>query len=530
MSDLEVPDADAADGAAYAGPAHPAARGRAALVGALAAGLGLVAAELLALVLPGRISAVSAIADRVIAAMPAAPREALIGAVGTLDKPLLVLGIVVVVVAGGALVGALCAARPDRAPWWFVGGAAVAFLVAWDLTTSDLVPLVLETAVAAVVATLVWTRYGPVVEPTSGEGAGQVDRRTVLRTAGVLSTVALLGVGAVLWSRRTTAAAVDAVRSTLRLPAPTDAAPPVPAGATPAVEGLAPAVTPNGEFYRIDVAVSVPAIATDGWRLAIGGRVDRPLELTYAELLARPSIERDITLCCVSNPVGGDLVGTARWQGVRLADLLDEVGVHDDASLVLGRSSDGFSAGFPREILGDGRDAMVAYAMNGEPLPLEHGFPARLVVPGLYGYVSATKWLTGIRLTTIEDDTPFWVARQWQADGRIESASRIDVPRDGATVPPGEVVVAGRAWRQHTGVGTVQLSVDGGPWADATLADSLGVDAWRLWTYRWTAGDGPHQLRVRMIDASGAAQSEEVHDVFPGASSGLHTISVTVAR
>ena len=523
MTDAETLETDS--GSAYAGPS----RWRAAVVGGLAAALGLVAAELLALILPGRISTVSSIADRVISAMPSAPREALVGAVGTLDKPLLVLGIVLVVVAGGALVGALCASRPERATWWFVGGAVVAFLVAWDANTSDLVPLLLEVAVAAVVATLVWTRFGPVEAEPGAAAPGGIDRRTLLRSAGVLSVVALVGVGAVAWGRRSTTAAVNAVRSTLRLPAPTDPAAPAPAGATPAVDGLAPAFTPNEDFYRIDVAVSVPAITTDGWTLRVDGRVDRPLALTWEQLLARPSIERDITLCCVSNPVGGSLVGTARWQGVRLADLLEDAGVHDDASLVLGRSSDGFTAGFPRELLADGRDAMVAYAMNGEPLPVEHGFPARLVVPGLYGYVSATKWLTGIRLTTIEDDTPYWVRREWQADGRIESASRIDVPRDSSVVPPGEVVIAGRAWRQHVGVGTVQVSIDGGEWRDATLADSLGVDAWRLWTLRWTATDGPHQLRVRMVDTSGAAQSEEVHDVFPGASSGLHTIEVTVA-
>lgn len=524
MDPTETLEADGTT--AYAGPS----RRRSAVVGALAAALGLVAAELLALILPGRVSAVSSIADRVISSMPAAPREVLVGAVGTLDKPLLVLGIVVVVVGGGAVVGALCAAKPDRAPWWFAGGAVLALAVAWDLTTADLLPLLLETAVAAVVASLVWTRFGPVVEtPAAVAGSAEVDRRTVLRSVGVLSGIALLGVGAVVWARRSSTAAVNAVRTTLRLPAPTDPAAPLPAGATPDVADLDPAVTANGDFYRIDVAVNVPTISTDDWRLRIEGRVDRPLELTWAQLLARPSIERRITLCCVSNPVGGSLVGTATWQGVRLTDLLDEVGVHDDASLVVGQSDDGFTAGFPRELLRDGRDAMVAYAMNGEPLPVEHGFPARLVVPGLYGYVSATKWLTGIRLTTIEDDTPYWVRREWQADGRIESASRIDVPRDSSVVPPGEVVIAGRAWRQHVGVGTVQVSIDGGEWRDATLADSLGVDAWRLWTLRWTATDGPHQLRVRMVDTSGAAQSEEVHDVFPGASSGLHTIDITVA-
>jgi DMSO/TMAO reductase YedYZ molybdopterin-dependent catalytic subunit len=511
-------------------------RGRAALIGAAAALLGLVAAELLALVMPGRVSAVSAIADRVISAMPAAPREWLVGLAGTQDKLLLVLGILAVVVAGGAVVGAVCAHRPGLAPWLYAAGGAAAFLVAWTGNTADLVPLALVLAVAAVVAALVWTRFGPRAttrtgaddEPSAVAPTG-VDRRTVLRTAGLLGAVAAVGLGAVVWARRTTVAGVDAVRATLRIPPPSDPAPPVPAGATPAVAGLAPAVTPNGDFYRIDTAISLPAGSLEDWRLTIEGRVDRELTLTYAQLLARPSIERVITLTCVSNPVGGGLVGTARWQGVRLADLLDEVGVHDDATLVLGRSDDGFTAGFPRALLDDGRDAMVAYAMNGDPLPAAHGFPLRLVVPGLYGYVSATKWLTSIRLTTIEDDTPFWVARQWSPDGRIEAASRIDVPADGTTLAAGAVVVAGRAWHQHAGVGSVELSIDGGPWVDAELAPSLGLDSWRLWTARWTASPGTHELRVRMLDSAGRPQSDERHDVFPGASSGLHSVTVEVS-
>lgn len=503
---------------------------RAAGAGALAALAGLVAAEVFALVLPGRPSPVTAVADRVIAGAPDAVREWLIGTVGTLDKPLLVIGIVAVVVGGGALVGRLCAAHPARAPWWFLAAGVLGFVVAWDGMSADLAPLVLVVGVGVTVASLVWNRLVPDPDPAATAYAdGAVERRTVLRAAAVIGGLAVLGVGAVALTRRGSSAAVEAVRAALRLPAPTDPAAALTPGITPAVPGIAPAITPNADFYQIDVSLTAPAVEVADWSLTIGGQVDSPRTLTYAELLALPSIERHVTLTCVSNEVGGDLVGTARWQGVRLADLLDSVGVQDGADAVVGRSVDGFTAGFPLSVLDDGRDAMVAYAMNGEPLPMKHGFPARLVVPGLYGYVSATKWLTEIRLTTLDRDVPFWLSRGWAADGTIEAASRIDVPRPGVRLAAGSVAVGGRAWHQHAGVGGVEVSVDGGPWVAAELAAAIGTDAWRLWSYRWDATPGPHTLRVRMTSLDGTPQEATERPVFPGASSGLHTIGVEVA-
>ena len=439
-------------------------------------------------------------------ALPDGVRESLIGAVGTLDKPLLVLGIVVVVVAGGALVGRLCAGRPQRAPWIFLAAAVIGFLVAWDGMAADLAPLLLVVGVGVTVASLVWNRLVPAPDPgTPAYADGAVERRTVLRAAAVVGGLAVIGVGVVALTRRGSTAAVDAVRSTLRLPAPTDPAPPLPSGITPPVPGIAPAITPNADFYQIDVSLTPPAVEVADWSLTIGGMVDSPRTLTYADLQALPSIERHVTLTCVSNEVGGDLVGTARWQGVRLTDLLESVGVQDEADAVLGRSVDGFTAGFPLSVLGDGRDAMVAYAMNGEPLPVKHGFPARLVVPGLYGYVSATKWLAEIRLTTLDRDVPFWLSRGWAADGTIEAASRIDVPRSSTRVPAGTVAVGGRAWHQHAGVGGVDISVDGGPWQPTTLAAPIGTDAWRLWSWQWEATPGSHTLRVRMRDLDGSS-------------------------
>jgi DMSO/TMAO reductase YedYZ molybdopterin-dependent catalytic subunit len=504
-------------------------RRRATLVGALAALAGLAAAELFGLVLPGRPSPVTFVADRVIEAMPSGPREALIGAVGTLDKPLLVVGIVLVVLGGGAVIGRVGATRPSLVPALLVTGGVLGWLVAWNGSTADALGLALVVAVGVTAALLVWNRLAPEPPAVSASSAGPVlERRTVLAVAGAVGIASAVALVVVAVARRGSSAAVDAVRTSLRIPRPTHPAAPLPAGITPAVPGIAPAITPNADFYQIDVALTPPAVDVASWQLSVTGRVTTPLTLTYDQLLALPSIERPIALTCVSNEVGGDLVGTAMWQGVRLTDVLTTAGVHDDAELVVGHSVDGFTAGFPRSILGDGRDAMIAYAMNGEPLPVKHGFPARLVVPGLYGYVSATKWLTEIRLTTLAEDVPFWLARGWSEDGAIEAASRIDVPRPGARLAAGTVAVGGRAWHQHTGVGSVEVSVDSGPWQQATLAASIGTDAWRLWSWQWQATTGTHELRVRMHDLDGTPQDDAVRPVFPGASSGLHTITVEV--
>ncbi len=355
-----------------------------------------------------------------------------------------------------------------------------------------------------------------------------MNRRTLLRTVGWVAAAAAAGVAVVEIVRRGTSSTVGVVTEALSFRRPSSPAPALAAGIHPNLVGLAPAVTPNADFFQIDTSMAAPDIDTGTWAFTIDGRVDHPLTLTYAELLALPSIERHITLACVSNDVGGDLVGTARWQGVRLSDLLKQVGVRADADAVVGVSVDGFTAGFPLAVLADGRDAMVAYAMNGEPLPAKHGFPARLVVPGLYGYVSATKWLSQIRLTTLADDVPFWLGRGWSADGTVEAASRIDVPRDGVAVATGRVDVGGRAWHQHAAVGTVEISVDGGDWQRVTLADSMGTDCWRLWSWSWDAAVGTHELRVRMIDDNGTLQDAAERPTFPGAASGLHTIKVDV--
>jgi DMSO/TMAO reductase YedYZ molybdopterin-dependent catalytic subunit len=267
----------------------------------------------------------------------------------------------------------------------------------------------------------------------------------------------------------------------------------------------------------------------EDWRLRIHGMVDREIELDYPRLLGRPLIERDITLTCVSNPVGGRYAGNARWIGAPLAPLLEEAGVHPGADQIVSRSIDGFTVGTPSAVATDGRDAMLAVAMNGEPLPIEHGFPVRMIVPGLYGYVSATKWIVDIELTTFDAFDPYWVQRGWAERAPIKTMSRIDTPSPFLPLRPGEVPIAGVAWAQHVGIERVEVSVDGGPWQAAELAAEDTVDTWRQWIYRWSATSGEHRIAVRATDRGGVTQTADRREPFPDGATGHHTIVVRVA-
>jgi DMSO/TMAO reductase YedYZ molybdopterin-dependent catalytic subunit len=315
----------------------------------------------------------------------------------------------------------------------------------------------------------------------------------------------------------------------VRIPVPADIAPPPPPGADLRITGLSSFITPNDHFYRIDTALFVPSVAADTWSLRIHGMVDREIRLDYRQLLARPLIERDVTLTCVSNEIGGPYISTARWIGAPLKDLLDEAGVRAGATQIVSRSADGFTVGTPTALATDGRDAMLAVAMNGEPLPLEHGFPVRMIVPGLYGYVSATKWIVDIELSTFAAFDAYWVQRGWAQQAPIKTESRIDTPRDGARVPAGQVAVAGVAWAQHRGVDRVEVRVDDGPWQAAELAQEDTVDTWRQWVFRWDAPAGGHTLSVRATDGGGTLQVERPAEPFPDGATGDHTIVVTVS-
>jgi DMSO/TMAO reductase YedYZ molybdopterin-dependent catalytic subunit len=300
----------------------------------------------------------------------------------------------------------------------------------------------------------------------------------------------------------------------------------VPSGASLVVEGLSPLVSPNGDFYRIDVELSVPHYSSLDWKLRVTGEVDAPYELTYDQLLAMPMVEEYVTLACVSNGVGGPLVGNALWLGVPLADVLARARPRPGADQVVGRSIDGFTTGMPTAAALDGRTAIVAVGMNGEPLPDAHGYPMRLVVAGLYGYVSATKWLTELQLTRFSAFDAYWVDLGWDAMAPVLVESRIDVPGKGRKVLAGRQVVAGVAWAPVAGISRVEVQVDDGAWADATLADAISASTWRQWTFPWDATAGRHVLRVRATDGGGTVQTATQRDPFPNAATGYHQIAV----
>ena len=292
--------------------------------------------------------------------------------------------------------------------------------------------------------------------------------------------------------------------------------------------GISPFYTPNANFYRVDTALAVPQVRTEDWELKVTGMVDKELRLSYADLLERKLVEEDITLTCVSNTVGGQLTGTARWLGLPLSELLDEAGVQSGADQIVGRSVDGYTAGFPVDAAFD-RPALIAIGMNGEPLPIDHGFPARLMVPGLYGYVSATKWLTEIELTRFADFDQNWVKRGWDQKAPIKTMSRIDTPRTLAKIAAGPFVIGGVAWAQTVGISMVEVAIDDGDFVAVDLADELNENTWRQWSFPWDAPAGRHRITVRATDANGELQTDQRAEPFPNGASGWMSIFVDVS-
>ncbi len=306
-------------------------------------------------------------------------------------------------------------------------------------------------------------------------------------------------------------------------------APPIPADVQPAGVQLPSFITSNADFYRIDTALSVPQLSRADWRLRIHGMVDREITYTFDDLQKFEPIEKVVTLTCVSNPVGGDLISNATWTGYRVRDLLRDSGIHPDADMVLSTSIDGFTAGTPVEALTDDRDSMLAIGMNGVPLPVEHGYPARLVVPGLYGFVSATKWVTDLELTRFDRAQAYWTKLGWSERAPIKTESRIDVPRDGQKVPKGPVTFGGVAWAQHRGIQSVQVRIDDGPWQFARLGASYSNDAWRLWSFPWEAAEsGTHTITARATDNTGAVQTQDQAAPAPDGATGWPSVSFEV--
>ena len=363
--------------------------------------------------------------------------------------------------------------------------------------------------------------------PMAAASSRAVGRRAFFRLAG-LGVLVAAAAGAVARFIPTGAQVADS-RARVKVPVPSDVQK-IPAAVSAQVPGQQPWITPNASFYRVDTAFTLPNVTTEQWSLNLHGMVDRPLAVSFAELLDRPQIERTITLTCVSNEVGGDLLGNATWIGTRIDALLKEAGVQSGADCVLCTSADGFTLTTPLAALTDGRDALLAVAMNGEPLPVEHGFPVRMVVPGLYGYVSATKWIVDMKVSTFAAESAYWTDRGWKEQAPIKTSSRFDVPKGFAQYSPGQqVVFAGVAWAQHTGIKAVEVQVDDGPWQSAKLAGALSKDTWVQWTYPWKALSGLHNVRVRAIDSSGLTQVSDIAPPFPSGSTGYDTRSVTVS-
>lgn len=518
------------------------------LAGAVAAGAALAAGEIVSAIVGATSSPVTAVGGEFVDRFAARLKEFAVSVFGTNDKPALVVGIVISSIVLGALLG--IAARRTVAIAYVGFGLFGAFGL-WAMATDPQVSSgeAVVTSLASVAAGIgafmaLWHFALPRVDTVTDSGRTAqsvwepstpvstakvrqtfVDRRGFLAAMGGLVVVA--GSATALSRRVRASDSVNSARRSTVLPRPKKSV--LPPDSQPfEIDGLTPYVTENADFYRIDTALLTPQIGASGWRLSIKGMVDEPFELTYDELLAMDSVEETVTIQCVSNEINGHLVGNAVWQGVPLTALLERAGVQSDATQIVGRSDDGFTAGFPTSAALDGRTALVAYAMNGEPLPADHGYPARLIVAGLYGYVSATKWLTSIELTTWEALDGYWISRGWSKDGPIKTATRIDVPRKDVDLAAGSQPIAGVSWAPDRGITKVEVQIDGGEWHECELGDVANDDTWVQWHYDWDAKPGDHTILARATDATGEVQTDETAAPIPNGASGYPTRRATV--
>ena len=528
------------------------------LAGVVAGATALAAGELVAGLVPSAPSPLAAVGTAVIDAAPPGAKELVVALFGTADKVALLALVTLAVLGAGAAHGLLARRRGGLvlAAAGITAVAGIGALCAIRVPTADVLSVGLAATLQVVVGIdvlVVLLAAGGRTGGASGEAAAgeaappataAAGRRGFLLRTGGLAALAIAGgaLGRALLERRAQDLAGGAGQVPGASPAPgatampagqvVDPAPTPPPDASLQVAGITPLVIPNGEFYRIDTALITPAVDASTWTLRVHGMVEREVTLTYAQLLELPLIERYVTIACVSNEVGGDLVGNAKWTGVRLTDVLAMAGVQAAATQIVPRSVDGWTAGFPTAWLtaaGRPRDALVAVRMNDVPLPAAHGFPARLIVPGLYGYVSATKWLTEIELTTLEAFDAYWVPKGWSKEAPILTQSRIDVPARNAAVSAGPVAVAGVAWAPERGIAKVEVSVDGGDWQEARLSTPLGTATWLQWTWTWQATSGSHSLSVRATDGTGDTQTADVTRPDPDGARGHHTITVQVA-
>ena len=542
-------------------------RSLAAIAGLLSAGIALGVGELLSGISKQIPSLVARVGDIVIDNVPGSIERWAISTFGENDKPALVIGITVIALIIGAATG-IAASKQFRSAWTVFGlfGLIGALAAGSDPQRSVVLGWMAAavSALAGVAALYLLLRaarssFLSVPDDVAGGVVDQTpSRRTFVSAATAAAAVGVAApvLGGALRRRQAEATEADRelVASALEelAPAPTptaeaspDTEPDLTGSAPPAsigdnlddIDGITPVVVPNDDFYRIDTALVVPQLDIETWSMKITGMVDNELEFTFDDLLAMDPVEEYVTLSCVSNRVGGDLVGNARWLGVPIKKLLDMAGVQPGATQIVGRSVDGWTGGFPTAYLDDpDRVALVALAQNGEPLPVEHGFPARLVVAGLYGYVSATKWLQEIELTTLEGFDGYWIPRGWSKLGPIKTQSRVDVPRSNATIAGGTQPIAGVAWAPDRGIAKVEVQVAQlidnepvpGEWIEAELSADVTDNAWRQWHVAWDAPAGDHLIRVRATDGAGETQTEIRTDVAPDGATGWHTIAVRV--
>jgi DMSO/TMAO reductase YedYZ molybdopterin-dependent catalytic subunit len=520
------------------GPRSGGSAGRGIAAGLLAAFLALAVAQLVAGLISSASSPVVAVGQLSIDLTPPAVKDFAINAFGSHDKTVLVGGILVILAALAALIGVAAVRRLSYGMiglGLFVLIGVVASVTRPDSSAGDALPTILGGLTAAIalrrlVAAVphppppaVTRPPAPAPAPAPRPAARPAPpptqpRRSFITTSAVVAGTALVaGAGGRLLGER---GSVATARRSLRIPAPATSAPPVPVGADLKIRGLSPFITPNSQFYRVDTAIVLPEIPPASWQLRLHGMVEKELTLTFDDLIKRPLIEDYVTLTCVSNPVAGPYVGNAKWLGASLGNLLREAGIRPGASQLLCTSTDGFTSGTPASVVMDGRDAMLAIAMNGTVLPVEHGFPVRMVVPGLYGYVSACKWITDIEVTTFAEAHAYWTVRGWSQQAPIKTESRIDVPGGNGQIAAGAVQVAGVAWAQHKGIEAVEVRVDRGPWQEARLASVPGLDCWRQWAWTWQATPGNHMIESRATDKTGYTQTALQAPPAPNGASG----------
>ncbi|MCE6998511.1 molybdopterin-dependent oxidoreductase [Saccharothrix sp. S26] len=523
----------------------------AAAVGLIAVAAALAAGHLVAALIDPFASPFLAVGNTAIDLTPHPVKDLAIRTFGEHDKIVLLAGMACVIAAAAVLSGLL--SRRGPLPGTVLAATLGVLGVAAVLTRPTLGPIaVLAPLTSLVVGVLVFrwlhrlARHVPVGKPgedeskpvgTTVDGAGPTRTRALdwsvpglgRRRFLITSTAVAAAAGATAVTGQLVGGRVDveASRRSIRL-TPDVTAPPIPSGADFTGDGTPKFITSNADFYRVDTALSVPRLRAQDWRLRVHGLVDRELVLTYDDLLNRPLVEKTISLCCVSNEVGGPYISTTNFIGVSLSDILAEAGVRPGADQLATRSVDGWTCGTPVEdIMRPGSDALLAIGMNGEPLPAEHGFPVRMVVPGLYGFVSATKWLVDAELTTFADFDAYWVKRDWARRAPIKTMSRIDRPKPFEQVPAGRFVVAGVAWAQHRGVDKVEVRVDGGPWLTTTLSTEVNVDTWRMWRAELDLPAGSHTVEVRATDRTGYTQTSDRAEPIPDGAAGWHTIVFT---